>query len=181
LAILLPLLREQAVEYSGQRLRANLQLNIGEAQSPSVLLAALGERMLRLAGEQTDGTALWMVGVRTLAAHVVPTITEAAKQAGRPAPRIIVGLPICVTNDVNAARERASRLLGFYSQLPSYRAMLDREGADGPADVLLAGSEEEVERSLQELEQAGATDFTATPMGSADEQRRTFEFLRSWV
>jgi F420-dependent oxidoreductase-like protein len=181
LAILQPLLRGEAVNYQGERLKANSQLTIAEATPPSVVLAALGERMLRLAGEQTDGTALWMVGVRTLASHVAPVITEAARQAGRPAPRILVGLPICVTNDVPAARERASRSLGFYSQLPSYRAMLDREGASGPADVMLAGSEEDIDRQLQALEQAGATDLTASPIGSSEEHRRTFEFLQTWV
>ncbi len=137
--------------------------------------------MLRIAGELTDGTALWMVGPRTLAEHIMPTITSAARQAGRPAPRIAVGLPICVTHDPAAARERAARSMANYGQLPSYRAMLDREGVEGPADVMLAGSEDEVDRQLCELEQAGATDFTASPMGSSDERRRTVAFLQTRV
>jgi 5,10-methylenetetrahydromethanopterin reductase len=178
LAILQPLLRDRRVDYSGPRLSTHVELNVPEVPPPSVVLAALGERMLRLAGELTDGTALWMVGPRTLASHVVPTIGEAARRAGRPAPRILAGLPICVTNDVAAARERAARSLGMYNQLPSYRAMLEREGADGPADVLIAGTEEEVDRQLAQLAEAGATDFTAQPLGSADDQRRTLEFLR---
>jgi 5,10-methylenetetrahydromethanopterin reductase len=181
LSILLPLLRGEAVNFQGRRLKANVQLTMAETTTPPVLLAALGERMLRLAGEQTDGTALWMVGVRTLAEHVTPTITTAAEQAGRPAPRILVALPICVTNDVAAARERAARSLGFYGQLPSYRAMLDREGAAGPADVTVAGSEEEVEAQLRRIEEAGATDFTATPIGSSEDRRRTFELLQALV
>jgi 5,10-methylenetetrahydromethanopterin reductase len=178
LAILLPLLKGDAVEYAGKRLKAQAQLAIPGASPPSVILAALGERMLRLAGHATDGTALWMVGPKTLSGHVTPTITTAAREAGRPAPRIIVGLPICVTSDVAAARERTARSLGFYNRLPSYRAMLDREDAEGPADVLIAGSEEDVDRQLDRLAEAGATDFAATPMGSSDERRRTFEFLR---
>src|SRR5262249_25166983 len=120
-----------------------------------------------------------MVGPKTLAQHVTPTISAAATKAGRPAPRILVGLPICITNDVQAARERAARSLVMYGQLPSYRAMLDREGAAGPADVLLAGSEREVERQLQQVAEAGATDLSATPMGSSEERRRTFEFLQA--
>lgn len=181
LAILLPLLRGEAVDYTGKRLRAQAQLTIAEASPPPVILAALGERMLRLAGEQTDGTALWMVGPKTLGTHVTPTITEAARDAGRPTPRIMVGLPICVTNDSAAARERATRALGFYNQLPSYRAMLDREGASGPADVMVVGTENEVERQLAQIEAAGATDFTASPIGSSDDQRRTFDFLKALV
>ncbi|MBV9580823.1 MAG: TIGR03564 family F420-dependent LLM class oxidoreductase [Chloroflexi bacterium] len=181
LSILLPLLRGEAVDFSGERLKAQAQLAIADATPPSVLLAALGERMLRLAGEQTDGTVLWLVGKRTLASHIVPIITEAARQAGRPAPRVLVGLPVCVTADPAAVRERVARGMAAYGQLPSYRAMLDREGAQGPADVMLAGSESDIERELGALEDAGATDFTASPMGSAEEQRRTFELLQAWV
>src|SRR5205807_8003482 len=95
-AILQQLLHGQSVAFPGQRLKSQIQLAMPEAPPPSVVLAALGERMLRLAGEQTDGTVTWMVGPKTLAAHVTPIITEAAGNAGRPAPRIIVGLPICV-------------------------------------------------------------------------------------
>lgn len=182
LQVLLPLLHGGAVEYAGKRIKANVQLSIAEAERPpSVVLAALGERMLRLAGEYTDGTALWMVGPKTLEAHIRPVVAEAARQAGRAEPRIFVGLPICITNDVAAARERAARALANYNQLPSYRAMLDREGADGPADVLLAGSESDVERALARIEDAGATDFTAAPLGSRDEQLRTIEFLQAQV
>lgn len=178
LAILLPLLRGEAVEYSGQRLKANVQLALAETPAPPVVLAALGERMLRLAGELTDGTALWLVGPSTLESHIRPIISEAARQSGRPSPRILVGLPICVTSDAGAARERAARSMAGYNQLPSYRAMLDREGATGPADVMIAGSEEEVARQLARLEEAGATDFTAMPVGSREEQQHTFDFLR---
>jgi F420-dependent oxidoreductase-like protein len=181
LAILLPLLRGDAVDYAGERLKAQQQLSFADAPPPSVFLAALGEQMLRIAGELTDGTALWMVGPRTLAEHITPTITRAARQAGRAAPRIAVGLPICVTNDAAAARERAARSIANYGQLPSYRAMLDREGVKGPADVMLTGSEEEVDRQLRQLEEAGATDFSALPMGSSDERNRTVAFLQSRV
>jgi F420-dependent oxidoreductase-like protein len=181
LAILMPLLRGEPVEYAGKRLKTNTQITVASASPPSVVLAALGERMLRLAGELTDGTALWMVGLKTLEGHIVPTINKAAQAAGRPAPRIFVGLPICVTNDPAAARERAARSLGNYGQLTSYRAMLDREGVEGPADVMLVGNEREVERQLARLEEAGGTDFTAAPLGSFDDQQRTLQFLQSMV
>jgi F420-dependent oxidoreductase-like protein len=181
LAVLLPLLRDQAVDYTGERLKTQQQLAFADTPAPSVMLAALGERMLRLAGELTDGTALWLVGPRTVAEHIAPMITGAARQAGRPAPRIVVSLPICLTHDPLAARERAAKGLAGYNQLPSYRAMLDREGAGGPADVMIAGSEEEIERQLTRLEEAGATDFTAWPMGSSDDRQRTVEFLSARI
>ncbi len=181
LAILQPLLHGQGVEFSGRRFKSHVQLALPEIKAPSVTLAALGERMLRLAGEQTDGTATWMVGPKTLAAHVTPIITEAARNAGRPAPRIIVGLPICVTDDPEAARARAARAFERYGQLPSYKAMLDREGAANPADVAVVGSEADVERQLAEIESAGGTELNASVFGSAEEQQRTFAFLQSQV
>jgi len=181
LAILQPLLHGQSVSYSGRRFRSQAQLAMPETSPPSVVLAALGERMLRLAGEQTDGTVTWMVGPKTLAAHVTPIITEAARNAGRPAPRIIVGLPICITNDAEAARARAARAFERYGQLPSYKAMLDREGAESPADVAVVGSESDVERQLVEIERAGGTELNASVFGSAEDQQRTFAFLQTQV
>jgi 5,10-methylenetetrahydromethanopterin reductase len=181
LAILQPLLHGEAAAFSGRRIKAQTQLGMPDASPPSVVLAALGEHMLRLAGEQTDGTATWMVGPKTLASHVSPIITAAAREAGRPGPRIIVGLPVCVTSDPDAARARADRAFGRYGQLPSYRAMLDREGVASPADVALVGSESEVEEQLAAIQRAGGTELSASVFGSAEEHLRTFEFLKAQV
>ena len=181
LAILQPLLRGEAAAYNGKRFTGRASLTIPTVTPPSVILAALGEKMLRLTGEQADGTATWMVGPKTLEQHIAPVLRGAAEAAGRPAPRIIVGLPVCVTDDVDAARTRAARSFERYGQLPSYRAMLDREGVVGPAELLIAGSESDVERELQRIEAAGATDFNATTFGSADDQARTLQLLRTQV
>jgi 5,10-methylenetetrahydromethanopterin reductase len=181
LSILQPLLEGQAVEFHGRRLKAHGQLSAPDAAAPSVLLAALGESMLRLAGEAADGTMTWMVGPRTLATHVTPTISAAARSAGRPSPRIVVGLPICVTSDSNAARARAVRAFERYGQLPSYRAMLDREGVAGPADIAVVGAESEVEQQLERIEEAGATDLIATVFGAFEDQSRTRQFLQAGV
>ena len=181
LAILQPLLHGQPAAFKGRRLTGRAQLNLPAIPPPAVILAALGEQMLRLAGTEADGTATWMVGPKTLASHVTPVLCEAAASAGRPSPRIIVSLPISVTDDAATARGRAARGLERYGQLPSYRAMLDREGAGGPADVAVVGSEAEVEERLAEIEAAGATDFNASVFGSADDQQRTFALLRTKV
>jgi 5,10-methylenetetrahydromethanopterin reductase len=181
LAVLQPLLHGEAVAVSGRRLSAKTQLAMPEAGPPAVVLAALGERMLCLAGEHSDGTATWMVGPKTLESHVVPVITAAARAAGRPAPRIIVGLPICVTNDADGARARAERAFGGYGELPSYRAMLDREGVASPAEIALVGTAAEVEHQLTAIEQAGGTEFNASVFGSSDDHHATFEFLQSRV
>src|SRR6185437_14501140 len=129
-------------------------------------VAALGPKMLELAGTVTDGTATWMTGPATLASHTVPTIVAAAKKAGRPAPKIYSSLPVCVTSNVDAARERAAKDFQMYGFLPSYRAMLDREGAAGPADVAIVGDEAAVTKGLRQMEDAGTTHFVASVFGN---------------
>lgn len=140
---------------------------------------ALGPRMLELAGKAAAGTITWMTGPATLAAHTVPTITKFAAGAGRPAPRVAVGLPVCVTDDAEAARERAARVFEIYGHLPAYRAMLDREGAAGPADVAIVGDEATVRAGIRRIEDAGCTDFVAAEFGQGPDRARTRELLRS--
>ena len=133
LSVLLPLLDGTAVSVDGSTLSAHIGLSVPRAGRVPVLLAALAPRMLVLAGQQTDGTVLWMTGPATVRDYVVPAISAAASAAGRPSPRIVCSLPVCVTGDPAAARASADKELAIYGQLPSYRAMLDREGAAGPA------------------------------------------------
>jgi F420-dependent oxidoreductase-like protein len=173
LSILLPLLHERSVQYRGETLKAAGSITIGDVAAPPVLLAALAPRMLKMAGALADGTITWMTGPSTVADHIVPSITKAAADAGRPQPRVAVGLPVCVTTDVDAARQRAAKAFQIYGQLPSYRAMLDREGAEGPADVAIVGDEDSVAAQIAQLGQIGATDFMAAPFGSQEERDRT--------
>jgi F420-dependent oxidoreductase-like protein len=178
LTALVPLLGGEQVAYKGETVTAAtlgpLQI---DAPAPTLLVAALGPRMLEMAGTMADGTVTWMTGPATLSSHIVPTITTAAAEAGRPAPRISVGLPLCVTDDVEAARERAARVFGLYGTLPSYRAMLDRGQAAGPADVAIVGDEKSVAAQVAALAGAGATDFNAAIFGSGEERDRSFALL----
>jgi len=181
LAVLLPLLERRQASFTGATVRANIGLTVpGEGRVP-VMLAALGTQMLRLAGQQTDGTILWMTGPATVRDHVVPVITEAAAAAGRPAPRVVCILPVCVTSDPDAARQRAARLFAVYGQLPSYRAMLDREGAAGPADVAMVGDEAAVRSQIEGLAAAGVTDYIAADFSRGDDAPRTRALLKSFI
>ena len=179
LAVLVPLLREGRVAHRGEvyRVQANLEPN-GAPNHPSIIVAALGPKMLQLTGAMADGTATWTTGVKTLGNHIVPAITKAASDAGRPAPRIIAGLPICVTEDVDAARSTANEVFAVYGTLPSYRAMLDREGAANPGDIALVGDESAVAAQIQEVADAGVTDLAANPYGSAEQVARTRALLK---
>jgi F420-dependent oxidoreductase-like protein len=181
LTALVPLCAGESVSFTGETVTANGGIMIEGAAPVPVLVAALGPAMLKLAAERTGGTITWMTGPKTLREHTVPRIGEAAAKAGRPAPRVIAGLPIAVTEDVAAAREVAGRAFQVYGFLPSYRAMLDREGAEGPADVAVTGDESAVGEQLQRLKEAGVTDFMAAifPVGKdpADSVARTRKTL----
>jgi len=172
LEVLLPLLRGEAVNFEGETIQARVGLEI-DAPAPDVLVAALGPKMLELTGRVADGTMTWMTGAKTIEAHTMPDITAAAEAAGRRAPRVAVSLPVSVTADVDAARAQANDTFAIYGTLPSYRAMLDREGAAGPGDVAIVGDEDSVAAQLGHFADIGATDFIVAPFGSRDDQART--------
>ncbi|MGE0486892.1 MAG: TIGR03564 family F420-dependent LLM class oxidoreductase [Gammaproteobacteria bacterium] len=179
LGALLPLLRGEIADYEGERFTLHgLQLDVVDAPPVRLLVAALGPVMLKLAGTLSDGTHTWMVGPRTVATHIAPALDAAARAAGRASLRIIAGLPIVLTADAAAARAAIARDLAIYGQLPSYRAMLDREGAGGPGDIALVGDETALDAALTRLAEAGVTDFNAAIMNVEDGAfERTFEFL----
>ena len=181
LSILLPLLDGQPASFRGETMRAGISLSVPRAGRVPVLLAALGPQMLRIAGERTDGTVLWMTGPATVRDYVVPSITAAAAAAGRPGPRVVCTLPVCVTDDVDGARARAEKVLAIYGQLPSYRAMLDREGAAGPGEVTIAGDEDAVTAQITALAEAGVTDFIGLEYARGEDQQRTHELLKSLI
>ena len=181
LDVLMPLLRGEAVNYDGEQYRVHgLQLAVPGADPVPTVVAALGPVMLRIAGEFTDGTNTWMVGPKTMENHIVKRLASAAEAAGRPAPRVVGGVPIALTNQPDAARESIATTLAMYGQLPSYRAMLDREGVDGPADIAILGDENALRGEVDRFRNAGVTDFNAAIMNVEDgAYERTLEFLSS--
>ncbi|MEO8458461.1 MAG: TIGR03564 family F420-dependent LLM class oxidoreductase [Chloroflexota bacterium] len=185
LTIVNSLIKTGAVSFSGEFFKVNASAQIPCDPKPPVLIAALAPVMLKLAGEAADGTITWMVGPKTLETHIVPRINKAAEAAGRPKPRVAVGLPIAVTDDVDAARERAARAFIIYGTLPNYQRMLAIEGVDGPAGVAIVGNEKEVERQLRAIAAAGATEFAAPIFPVGDDPKasikRTRNLLKSLI
>ncbi len=181
LSILLPLLDGEKAAFDGETMRANIGLSVPRPDRVPVLLAAMGPAMLRLAGQRADGTILWMTGPATVRDYIAPAITQAAEAAGRPAPRVVCILPVCVTDDPGQARARAAEIFAIYGQLPSYRAMLDREGAAGPADIAIAGDEDTVSAQITALADAGVTDFVALEFARGEEHQRTRALLKSLI
>ena len=181
LSVLMPLLTEGKASFKGETISTEAAIGVEPRLTCPVVVAALGTQMLKLAGAVADGTVTWMTGPATLSEHTVPVITAAATAAGRPAPRVVASLPVCVTNDIDQARQRAAKDFQVYGFLPSYRAMLDREGAEGPADVAMVGDEAAVERQVRALADAGVTEYVASIFGARDERERTRALLKSML
>jgi 5,10-methylenetetrahydromethanopterin reductase len=180
LEALQPLLHGEAGDQHGELVTSVGTIEVKGADAPSVLVAALGEQMLKVTGRLADGTITWVTGPDTLRQHIVPTISAAAESAGRPAPRIVASLPIILTDDADGAKAFVGESLQMYGQLPSYRAMLDREGAADPSDIAIIGDEDRAAEMFDQLRAAGVTDFGAAEMGrNPDEVERTRAFLRS--
>ncbi len=180
---LLPLLANEPADAPGELVTTRGALQITNAPTPQVYIAALGPQMLRVAGRRTAGTLTWMTGPKTLREHIGPTLRAAAADAGRADGSVAVAaaLPISVTDDVAAARSLAAQQFAMYGHLPSYRAMLDREGFAGPEDAALIGDEATVSHQLDELRDAGVDEFVAIPFDpSTDEGQRTRACLRAW-
>jgi F420-dependent oxidoreductase-like protein len=179
LEILVPLLRDQQVAFAGERLRATYRLEASstDVPRPSVVLAALGPKMLEVAGALADGVATWMVGPRTLGDLTVPAARAAAERVGRPGPRVLASLPFLLTNDLEAAEARAGDEFAVYGRLPVYQSMLEREGATSPVEIAQFGDEPVLEKAVGRLRDAGVTDLQITTFGEADERARTVEFL----
>ena len=180
LTVLMPLLDGSNVAFDGEEFQVHAGVSALGIPRPAVLVAALGEQMLRVTGTLADGTVTWCTGPETLRTHIVPTLKAAAEAAGRPAPRVVTALPVCVTDDKAAAVARAAELFQVYGFLPSYRAMLDKEGAAGPQDVAIVGGEAEVGDRIRALADVGVTDFTAAEFGGdPDEVARTRDLLKT--
>ncbi len=178
--VLGPLLRGEPASFQGEHYKVNAALDVPGATETPVLIAALGDLMLKIAGSLAQGTILWMTGPATIEDHIGPKLRAAATDAGRPDPRIVAGFPIVVTDDEAAAREAIGKGLVMYGQLPSYRAMLDKEGAGGPADLAIVGDEKALDEGIQRLVDAGVTDFDASIMPVDDgADQRTLEYLQS--
>lgn len=147
----------------------------GAAPSP-LLVAAMGPRALEVTGRLADGTLPFLAGPRALAEHIVPAITAAARDAVRPAPRIVALVAAVVTDDVETARARAYDDLAFYETIPSYRRALDLSGAARAGDLALIGDEEAVAAGIQEYVAAGATEIVLSHTNLVGEESR----LRTW-
>ena len=177
LQVLMPLLRGETASFQGEQYKVQgLTLDIPGVTDLPVVVAALGPAMIKLTAELADGTNTWMVGPKTMEEHIIPSF----QAAGKADPAVVAGMPIVLTTNVDAAKEKIAQNLKVYGQLPSYRAMLDREGAAGPADIAIVGDENQLRGQIKRFQDMGVTDFNAAIIDTEDgAYARTLEFLGS--
>jgi len=176
------------VDVENDAYRVHSPMDVTDWAPNPVLLAALGPVMLRIAGEHASGTILWLADERSIAGHVVPRISKAAASAGRPAPRIVAGVPValCAKTEIDGAREFANKVLGHAEFCPNYQQLLDRGDATDVGDILAAGSESDVVGRLRAFRDAGVTDIAVRPLALGRDRdarvasrERTLAFLAS--
>jgi F420-dependent oxidoreductase-like protein len=180
LTILNAALAGEPAKFEGKQYRTSFQAGVTGATKPPLLVAALGPQMLKVAGALADGIALWMAGPKYIETLALPTASAAAKEAGRPAPRILAGFPIAVTSDADAGKAQAAKSFGNYNNLPSYRGAMDVEGASGPIDIAIVGDEATIRAKMKQYADLGVTDFQGSPFGipsDPDCRARTIAFL----
>ncbi len=162
------------IDVENELFRVHNPLDITDIAPTPVLLAALGPRMLQLCGERAEGTILWMADERAIGSYIVPKLLGAAEAVGRPAPRVVAGIPICLCGDheIDAAVVRTNRILGEAEVSPNYQKLLEQGDARSVGDILVAGSESTVRKRLQAFADAGVTDLSlrVVPIGEGRDE-----------
>jgi 5,10-methylenetetrahydromethanopterin reductase len=174
-SILKSLGSEGRVDFDGELYRVRTGIGVPDAQPFPVVISALAPLMLKAAGQVADGTVTWMVGKNTIENHTVPRITRAAEEAGKPAPRVVVGVPVCVHDDRDQAIARSVQIFKHYGSLPNYRRQLDAEGISEAGEIAVVGNEKEVEAQLQSFFDVGATEVIASVYPAGDDSRGSFQ------
>ncbi|HEY9265278.1 MAG TPA: LLM class F420-dependent oxidoreductase [Mycobacterium sp.] len=171
LTVLRSVLIDGSVDFRGQEITASpgWPVRVAGGVPISIYVAAMGPKALQVSGELADGTMPYLAGPRTLEDFIVPTITRAAADVGRPRPRILAAVPVLVTGDAAAGQAEAASQLAFYDRIPSYQKVIAREGVSGAADLALVGTHDAVIHQLGMYRDAGATDLILSPLRRNDE------------
>lgn len=151
-------------------------IQVPGSQPPPLLLSALGPVMLRIAGELADGTITVWTTPATIADHIRPRIDAVAKD-----PRVVASVMLSVTARPDEVREEVAGRLGFASDLPTYRTLLDRQGLGNVAETVVAGDEETVAAAIRAYTDAGATDVLVSLVGDETEKARTLKLAGELV
>lgn len=181
LTVLGGLLGEGEASFAGDHYRVEAAITVRGTSRVPVIVGALAPAMCRLGGELADGVTTWLAGPKSLEEVVVPAVTEGAQAAGKALPRVVAGVPVAVDRDRDRARAAANRTFGMYGNLVNYQRLFDREGVDGPADMVITGDEQTVRSRIRALFDSGATDVWAVPFDTGIGTEATRELLTELV
>ena len=163
-----------SIDVENDTFRVHNPLDIAPVAPMPVLVAALGPVMLKIAGERADGTVLWMADERAIGEHIAPRIIKAAAEAGRPDPRIVAGVPVCLCapSEVDIARERANRILAEAEISPNYQRLLEQGESKDIGDMAIVGDEDAILAGFRRYEEAGVTDLSMRllPIGNTRDE-----------
>ncbi len=179
--IVAALLRDGEADFDGADWSTHSAGRMAAAEHPiPVLLAALSPRLLRVAGRYADGVILWLASAAALEGAIMPVLAGAATEAGRPAPRVVAGLPIAVHDDRDEARAAVAATATGYAAMSNFERIIETGGGSSAADVAIVGNEHAVQAQLEHLIAAGATEVWAQPVAvGADRDRRRSSLQRT--
>ncbi|GCE45255.1 putative F420-dependent oxidoreductase [Thermosporothrix hazakensis] len=184
--VLRPLLHEGAVRHQGRFLTTDIELPT-TAPIP-LLMAALGPKAFRLAGEIADGAISAMCPVPYLLHTALPALQEGATRAGRKCPRLVAHVPVVFTEDRETALQIGRQAMRIYTTRPNYRTMFVAAGfslAEIEAvserlveSLLVYGDERRIRERLLELLHTEIDELTVGLIPVADAAQEALRLAR---
>lgn len=174
----------------GETYRVDWQVDV-EAPDVPILIASLGEQMLRLAGRVADGILPWLAPPSYVRDTIVPTLRASARKAGRGAPPIVMIMPCILSTKRDEVRAGVHAYLSIYPRLEAYAALLQRCGVpdaeralqDGWTDAMIDavvphGDENALAAAMRAYQAAGVDEMALLPVGVGSDPQRSV--VRTW-
>ena len=180
LIILKDILHRGYSKFKGNIFNVDVSIDAETCNDVDIYLAALGPKMLGLAGQYTEGTITWMTGYKTIKNNIFPVLNSKLDNNRS----ILSSIPICITDDVETIKNEAKSIFKFYNNYPNYKKMIIQEGVKDPSDLAIVGDEDYAYNILQEYANSGVTEILAVVFGEDINKRinlqsRTLDFLLS--
>ena len=189
LHILRALLHTGSVEYEGSWYSANASLS--SPMCIPIMASALRPGAFETCGAIADAAISWVCPHFYLRDTAVPALRRGAETVGRPVPPLIAHAPVCVTEDIDAARDGVRAQIGYFPSTPFYASMFAEAGFTGTPEtgwtnemldqVLISGDEDAVADRIQTIFDWGASELLATPIRAVNDpdvsEERTLNLL----
>ncbi len=170
------LLEEGRIEIDEAGVHARYRLPSPPRAGVPVLAAALRRGAFAMCGEVADGAITWVCPGAYVRDTALPALREGAARAGRATPPLVMHVPVCIDDDLSAARAMLRERYGVYVRIPYYVAMFQDAGFPEAAEgewsdamldaVTLYGPESRVADGLRALFGTGATELLVGAVGT---------------